>query len=72
MKAALSGLTRAQAEEWAPKGIRFNAIAPQTSDVGTDPGLNGEGNVALLSLHLASTAARQLSGHVFEANCARC
>lgn len=72
MKAALSGLTRAQAEEWAPKGIRFNAIAPQTSNIAADPGLNGEANVALLALYLASTAGRQLSGHVFEADCARC
>lgn len=72
MKSALSGLTRSQAEEWAPKGVRFNAIAPQTSDVSADPGLNGEANVALLSLYLASAAGRSLSGHVFEANCARC
>jgi NAD(P)-dependent dehydrogenase (short-subunit alcohol dehydrogenase family) len=72
LKAALSGLTRTQAEEWAPKGVRFNAIAPQAADVSADPGLNGEGNVALLSLYLASAAGRALSGHVFEANCARC
>ena len=72
MKAALSGLTRAQAEEWAPKGIRFNAIAPQTSSVSVGPGLSGEANVALLALYLASAAGRPLSGHVFEADCARC
>ncbi len=72
MKAALSGMTRLQAEEWSPKGVRFNAIAPQTSNVATDPGLNGEGNVARLALYLASSNGRQLSGHVFEADCARC
>ena len=72
MKAALSGVTRSQAEEWSPKGIRFNAIAPQTSSVPMDPGLAGEANVALLALYLASPSGRQLSGHVFEADCARC
>jgi NAD(P)-dependent dehydrogenase (short-subunit alcohol dehydrogenase family) len=30
VKAAMTAMTRAQAEEWAGKAIRFNAIAPQT------------------------------------------
>ncbi|MDX2203019.1 MAG: SDR family oxidoreductase [Hyphomicrobiaceae bacterium] len=72
VKAALSGMTRAQAEEWAGKGIRFNAIAPQTSTLAIEPGLNGEASVAMLALYLASSHGRRLSGHVFEADCARC
>lgn len=71
MKAALSTMTRGQAEEWSARGIRFNAIAPQTSPTPLDPGLNGEANVASLALYLASSNGRQLSGHVFEAECAR-
>lgn len=71
MKSALSAMTRAQAEEWAPRGIRFNAVAPQTSAMPMEPGLNGEANVARLALYLASGSGRQLSGHVFEADCAR-
>lgn len=71
MKAALTSMTRAQAEEWSGKGIRFNAIAPQTT-LATEPGLNGEANVAMLALYLASSHGRKLSGHVFEADCARC
>lgn len=72
MKAALTGMTRAHAEEWSGKGIRFNAIAPQTSTMAIEPGLNGEANVAMLALYLASGHGRKLSGHVFEADCARC
>lgn len=72
VKAALSGMTRTQAEEWAGRGIRFNSIAPQTSMMATEPGLNGEANVAMLALYLASSSGRRLSGHVFEADCARC
>lgn len=71
LKSALSAMTRAQAEEWSSRGVRFNAIAPQTSMATLEPGLNGEGSVARLALYLASSAGRQLSGHVFEADCAR-
>ena len=67
-KASLTNLTRAQAEEWAAKAIRFNAIAPQT--VGTaaaEPCLAGEPDVAAIALYLASGRGKSLSGHVFEA-----
>jgi NAD(P)-dependent dehydrogenase (short-subunit alcohol dehydrogenase family) len=67
-KAALSALTRAQAEEWAGRGIRFNAVAPQTAvaDAG-GPRLAGEPDVASLALYLASGHGRTLSGCLFEA-----
>ena len=66
-KAALAAFTRAQAEEWADKAIRFNAIAPQTADPRAEPSLAGEPEVAELALFLASGRGKALSGHVFEA-----
>ena len=65
-KSALSAMTRAQAQEWAPRGIRFNAIAPQTL-APVAPGLCGEPDMAALALYLASGRGKELSGHVFEA-----
>ena len=66
-KAALSAMTRIQAEEWAGKAIRFNAIAPQTAHPPVEPSLAGEPKVAALALYLASGRGKALSGHVFEA-----
>jgi NAD(P)-dependent dehydrogenase (short-subunit alcohol dehydrogenase family) len=65
-KAALTDLTRAQAEEWAGRAIRFNAIAPAALDHGAE-GLSGEPDIAVLALHLASSRGANLSGCVFEA-----
>jgi len=67
IKAALADLTRAQAEEWAPQGIRCNAIAPQTALTPSEPCLEGEPDIAALALYLASGRGKGLSGHVFEA-----
>jgi 3-oxoacyl-[acyl-carrier protein] reductase len=66
-KAALTALTRSQAEEWGDKAIRFNAIAPQTADARAEPSLAGEPEVAALASYLASGRGKALSGHVFEA-----
>jgi 3-oxoacyl-[acyl-carrier protein] reductase len=71
LKAAMTAMTRAQAEEWAGKAIRFNAIAPQTVQIPPQRGLAGEAQVAALALYLASGRGRALSGHVFEAEAAR-
>lgn len=71
VKAAMTAMTRAQAEEWAGKAIRFNAIAPQTVQVPPRPSLAGEAQVAALALYLASGRGKALSGHVFEAEPAR-
>jgi 3-oxoacyl-[acyl-carrier protein] reductase len=67
VKAALTAMTRGQAEEWAGKSIRFNAIAPQTAQAPAEPSLAGEPEVAALALFLASGRGKALSGHVFEA-----
>lgn len=71
LKAAMTAMTRTQAEEWAGKAIRFNAIAPQTVQVPPQRGLAGEAQVAALALYLASGRGKALSGHVFEAEAAR-
>lgn len=68
IKSALSALTRAQAQEWAPQGIRCNAIAPQTALMPGEPCLGGEPDIATLALYLASGRGKGLSGHVFEAD----
>src|SRR5262245_65904242 len=70
-KAALTAMTRAQAEEWAGKAIRFNAICPETADPRARPRLAGEPEVAELALCLASGRGTALSGQVFEAEPAR-
>jgi NAD(P)-dependent dehydrogenase (short-subunit alcohol dehydrogenase family) len=66
-KAGLVAMTRAQAEEWAGRSIRFNAIAPQTAQAPSGPDLRGEPDIAALALYLASTRGRGLTGCVFEA-----
>lgn len=67
IKAALTGMTRAQAEEWATRGIRCNAITPRPAHSGAGPSLSGEPDMAALALYLASGRGKALSGCVFEA-----
>jgi len=66
VKASLSAMTRAQAEQWAGQEMRCNAIAPETTASGA-PRLAGEPEIAALALYLASGRGKGLSGHVFEA-----
>jgi NAD(P)-dependent dehydrogenase (short-subunit alcohol dehydrogenase family) len=66
-KSSLADMTRAQAEEWAGRGIRFNAIAPETALGEPGPRLCGEPDLAALALYLASEKGKALSGCVFEA-----
>jgi 3-oxoacyl-[acyl-carrier protein] reductase len=70
-KAALTAMTRRQAQEWADRAIRFNAVAPQTAQATVEPVLSGETDVAAVALYLASSRGRWLSGHVFEAEPAK-
>jgi NAD(P)-dependent dehydrogenase (short-subunit alcohol dehydrogenase family) len=71
VKTAMAAITRTQAQEWAGKAIRFNAIAPPTSGAPAQPSLAGEAEVAALALYLASGRGKALSGHVFEAESRR-
>jgi 3-oxoacyl-[acyl-carrier protein] reductase len=67
-KSTLVDMTRHEAEEWAGRGIRFNAVAPETALVRqSGPRLTGEADVASLALYLASEQGKSLSGCVFEA-----
>jgi 3-oxoacyl-[acyl-carrier protein] reductase len=66
-KSTLVDMTRAQAEDWAGRGIRINAIAPETALGEPGPRLRGEADVASLALYLASDKGKALSGYVFEA-----
>ena len=67
IKAAVAAMTRLQAEEWAHKAIRFNAVVPQTLPLGGEPILRSEPDMATLALYLASARGKGLSGLLFEA-----
>ena len=66
-KSGLTAMMRAQAEEWAGRAVRFNAIAPDLGLVPGGQGLSGEPDIAAMALYLASGRGSELSGHVFEA-----
>ncbi len=64
---ALTAMTRNQAQEWAPRGIRFNAIAPQVMGL-TGDSINGEADIAALALYLASERGSEMSRQIFAAD----
>jgi len=68
-RSALAAMTRSQAQEWAARGIRFNAIAPSVQ-LPFQASPWGEPDIAALALYLASGQGKELSGHVFEAEAA--
>jgi NAD(P)-dependent dehydrogenase (short-subunit alcohol dehydrogenase family) len=70
-KAAVAGLTQALAQEFAPRGIRVNAVAPATVRTGVNAaelGLDAEmvdlGDLVRAVRFLASDAARAVTGVV--------
>lgn len=70
IRATLATVTRQEAQNWADKGIRINAVGPSTlADelMGSRDMLGGEADVAALALYLASDRGKGLSGHVFDA-----
>lgn len=69
VRAALATMTRKEAEAWAGHGIRVNAIGPRASLPGdkASAALASEPEMAAVALYLASSRARGLSGHIFEA-----
>ncbi len=64
-RAAVAAMTRAEAREWAPSGIRINAIT--SSEVETGDAMSPAEAIAGLALCLASHRGRLLSGYVFDA-----
>ncbi len=70
LRAGLAAMTRAEAQCWAERAIRINAVGPRAllPDESTDGAcLASEADLAALALYLASRRGRQLSGHVFDA-----
>ncbi len=69
LRTALATVTRREAEWWADKAIRINAIGPRGAIDGAQGGacLTTGPDVAALALYLASRKGRQLTGHVFDA-----
>lgn len=69
MRATLAAMTRIEAEKWAGNGIRINAIGPRVALPGEkSPSVPAsEPEIAAVALYLASSRARGLSGHVFQA-----
>jgi NAD(P)-dependent dehydrogenase (short-subunit alcohol dehydrogenase family) len=69
VRATLATITKREAQVWACDGIRINAVGPRAHLPGERPGaaLASEPEIAAVALYLASSRARQLSGHVFDA-----
>lgn len=67
-KTALAAMTRAEAQRWAPQGIRVNAVAPAVAGGAPgEPALATDKDLTALALFLTSGRGRALSGHVFDA-----
>jgi NAD(P)-dependent dehydrogenase (short-subunit alcohol dehydrogenase family) len=69
VRATLATITNREAQAWAGDGIRINAVGPRAHLPGERPSaaLASEPEIAAVALYLASSRARQLSGHVFDA-----
>ncbi len=70
-RAALAALTRREAQHWADKAVRVNAIVPgddpSCEPDSFEPGLKSEPEIAALAVRLASNRGKALAGLVFEA-----
>ena len=69
LRTALATVTRREAEQWADKAIRINAIGPRGGIDNSQCGacLSTGPDIAALALYLASRKGRKLTGHVFDA-----
>lgn len=74
-RGTLAAVTRRQAERWADKAVRINAIVPAGNTLAEDSGLparlNSEPEIAAIALHLAGNGGKSVSGLVFDAGLAR-
>lgn len=66
VRSTLAAMTRAEAEAWAERGIRFNAVAPDVLGLVARPESGSEVDVAQLALYLAAGRGETLSGMTFE------
>jgi len=66
-RTALAAITRGEAANWAPHGIRINAIGPRATTPDAGACLASEPDIAALALYLASKRSRTLTGHIFDA-----
>lgn len=69
LRTALASITRREAQEWADKAIRINAVGPKGAMDAADNGacLGSGPDLAALALYLASRKGSQLTGHIFDA-----
>ncbi len=67
-RAALAAVTRREAENWAPQGIRVNAIGPRAATSEGGACLDSEPDIASLALYLASKRGKAFTGYVFDSN----
>lgn len=67
VRSTLAAMTRGEAEQWAPHGIRINAVGPSAGVGGSGASLASESDIAALALYLASRPGRGLSGQLFDA-----
>lgn len=71
-RAALAALTKREAQHWADKSVRVNAIVPgiegSCAPGEIEAGLISEPEIAALALRLASARGKSLSGLVFDAD----
>ncbi|MBL8566114.1 MAG: SDR family oxidoreductase [Hyphomicrobiaceae bacterium] len=68
LRSTLATITRREAESWAGKAIRVNAVGPRGLLEPEGACLSSGPDIAALALYLASRKGRQLTGHVFDAH----
>ncbi len=65
VRATLATMVRSEAQHWAEKGIRINAVGPANALDPQEAALIGEPDVAALALYITSSKGRHLTGHLF-------
>lgn len=67
LRTSLATITRKEAEAWAGKEIRINAVGPRSSVMpSAGAALSSEPDLAHLALYLASRKGRNLTGYTFD------
>ena len=66
VRSTLAAMTRREAQEWAPQGIRFYGVAPDVTGTARPDDCGRETDLAQLALYLASGRGAGLSGQTFD------